>query len=561
MYVMKRKSLMSFVLIFILMFVFCMDAFGVDLGCVDISVYCEQSVDLEAMSSHRLGIVRIGDFSMDGLSIYPSFQTFYDFFPNGVSDVSDDDDLDLMIRCIKNDIALNHLGFTECHFLSRESDSSNVFYCSFRNLDAGVYFVDFIDIDLDINSIGYVFTMPYRDPFLQQLSYNYNYGISVRRIVDDSEFSYFGDLAWRVTDDGVLVIQNAPYRCVGWYNVNVIPVCNDLFDKTFWPWIDDADRIVSIQCDACFRGNVSYLFRGLYNLSSFLNFNSFSNVTDMTGLFEGCRSLTSVPDFPHYFTSWNVNSVTSVRDMFKDCTSLVSVEDQEWTVDHLTDISGMFKNCSSLVLVPYAFVGSLLDNCTDMSELFAGCSSLTSVALPSTWDLSHVTDMHGIFSGCSNLEELDIRYLDITGIDDISGFFPSAPCELKRVVLGENFDFVYGTTSALVCAVTGILVLGDRTVFLPCDGYTVPGALPTVVPTFTPVVTPSPTPSSESWSGHVGPSVLRPDPSVEPTGTPTPTPTPTPTATFTFPPVPLPDSTEEPPPPGASTSPPRPPSD
>ena len=46
-----------------------------------------------------------------------------------------------------------------------------------------------------------------------------------------------------------------------------------------------------------------------------------SNVTDISGMFRGCNSISYLLDI----SNWNTSNVTDMRDMFYDCSSLSSL--------------------------------------------------------------------------------------------------------------------------------------------------------------------------------------------------------------------------------------------
>lgn len=64
-----------------------------------------------------------------------------------------------------------------------------------------------------------------------------------------------------------------------------------------------------------------------------------SNVTDMSSMFAGCSSLTSVPQM-------DTSKVTNMYNMFYNCSALRSVPDMD--TSNVMDMSYMFQNCSSL---------------------------------------------------------------------------------------------------------------------------------------------------------------------------------------------------------------------
>ena len=71
------------------------------------------------------------------------------------------------------------------------------------------------------------------------------------------------------------------------------------------------------------------------------------------------------------------------------------------TVDYsdVSDMSWMFQECSSLVEIPHLDTSKV----TEMRWMFEGCSSLKEIP---HLDTSKVTDMRYMFNGCSRLEYL-----------------------------------------------------------------------------------------------------------------------------------------------------------
>ena len=97
-----------------------------------------------------------------------------------------------------------------------------------------------------------------------------------------------------------------------------------------------------------------------------------NNITNLSCMFYGCTSLSSLPDI----SKWNTNKVTNMSYMFAECSSLLSIP----------DISKLNTN-----------------NVTEMSYMFLGCSSLLSLPDISKWNINKVTNMNEMFGGCSSL--------------------------------------------------------------------------------------------------------------------------------------------------------------
>ena len=69
------------------------------------------------------------------------------------------------------------------------------------------------------------------------------------------------------------------------------------------------------------------------------------NVSNISGLFYDCSSLSSLPDI----SKWNTNNVTDISYLFYGCSSLSSLPDiSKWNINNVKNISGLFYDCSSL---------------------------------------------------------------------------------------------------------------------------------------------------------------------------------------------------------------------
>lgn len=133
--------------------------------------------------------------------------------------------------------------------------------------------------------------------------------------------------------------------------------------------------------------NMSGMFYGCSSLTSVSLFDT-SSVTDMGIMFAGCTSLTSVPLF-------NTSGVTNMGSMFQGCTSLTTVP--LFATSNVTDMSSMFRNCTSLTTVPLFNTS----NVTTMMSILYECSSLTSIPLFNT---SKVTNIGLSFYNCGKVE-------------------------------------------------------------------------------------------------------------------------------------------------------------
>lgn len=88
-----------------------------------------------------------------------------------------------------------------------------------------------------------------------------------------------------------------------------------------------------------------------------------TNITDMSGMFRDCVSLTTVPKF-------DASNVTNMRYMFKGCVSLTTVP--HFDTSSVISMNRMFQHCTSLEFVPKLNI----DNVKFYKDIFAGCKNL-----------------------------------------------------------------------------------------------------------------------------------------------------------------------------------------
>ena len=154
-----------------------------------------------------------------------------------------------------------------------------------------------------------------------------------------------------------------------------------------------------------------------------------SNVTDMSGMFSRCTSLTTIPLL-------DTSNVTNMDSMFSDCTNLTTIPLLD--TSNVTNMYSMFSDCTNLTTIP------LLDtsNVTNMNHMFDGCTSLTTIPLLDTsnvtntsymfsrctslttiplLDTSNVTNMYSMFSDCTNLTTIPL--LDTSNVTNMNHMF------------------------------------------------------------------------------------------------------------------------------------------
>ena len=185
--------------------------------------------------------------------------------------------------------------------------------------------------------------------------------------------------------------------------------------------------------------DMSWMFNGTSSLTS-LDLSSWdtSNVTNMMSMFNGASGLTSL-DLSHFDTG----NVTSMESMFMDANSLTSLDLSNWNTSNVIDMSQMFLFLgfgTSSSLTNLDLSGWDTSNVTNMSSMFSGASGLTSLDL-SHFDTSNVTNMMQMFSRASGLTSLNLSGWDTSSVETMARMFTWTPA-FRQLTLSENFQFV-----------------------------------------------------------------------------------------------------------------------
>ena len=230
-------------------------------------------------------------------------------------------------------------------------------------------------------------------------------------ILSDGTLTFYYDLEMN-TRSGVSFVVPADDSAPGWTSSEYVSsITTVTFDESFLKYTE----ITSPKS----------LFTGLSSLTTINNLRNLptANVTDMSYMFSGFSSLTSID-----LTNFNTSIVTNMSHMFEDCSSLTSLDLSELNTENVTDISYMFKGCSGLesqnLVLPdlnyYNYFSN--DHLNNLSHMFEGCSSLTGIDV-SKINTAYVTDMSYMFSGCRSLTSLDLYDFQTSEVEDMSFMF------------------------------------------------------------------------------------------------------------------------------------------
>ena len=116
-------------------------------------------------------------------------------------------------------------------------------------------------------------------------------------------------------------------------------------NRSVLAWVSNHTLYVAADGAIAPNPNASYLFAGFTNLKTIYFGDSFdtSNVTDMTGMFSNCQSITSLD-----LSCFNTSKVTNMTRMFDKCSSLVYLDLSYFHASSATTTTNMFKNCDML---------------------------------------------------------------------------------------------------------------------------------------------------------------------------------------------------------------------
>lgn len=157
--------------------------------------------------------------------------------------------------------------------------------------------------------------------------------------------------------------------------------------------------------------DMSRLFGRQYNLTDVSNLANWytSNLIDMSYMFIGCSSLTTIPLFDTSF-------VEDMSSAFSGCSNITEIPD--FDTSSVLYMSRTFGDCSSLKSIPNLSTKSVID----FGNAFERCSNITDTSNLQNWDFMNATSLGYMFSGCSNITE--IPPLQNTGsVYDISYMF------------------------------------------------------------------------------------------------------------------------------------------
>ena len=152
--------------------------------------------------------------------------------------------------------------------------------------------------------------------------------------------------------------------------------------------------------------NISYMFNNCKTLISLSDISKMdtSKVINMSYLFSYCYSLNSLPDI----SEWNTLNVKDMSYMFTNCKALKSLPDlSKWNTSNVNNMKAMFSGCKSLISLPDISNWDI-SNVNNISEMFSYCESLISLPDISKWNTSQLKENKGMYDGCDKIKNKQI---------------------------------------------------------------------------------------------------------------------------------------------------------
>ena len=237
-------------------------------------------------------------------------------------------------------------------------------------------------------------------------------------------------------------------------------------------WYNDGTRtsVKQVVFDPSFADarptSTSYWFAGMGRLQSFsgLEFMKAYNVINMSNMFNGCSSLTSldlsslstplVEDMANMFyrcssltnldiSNFNTQWVNDMSYMFCLCDNLTSLDVSSFNTARVTNMQGMFDSCYKLTYLDLSSFNT--EQVTDMSFMFDDSPALTSLDV-SNFNTANVTDMSYMFNLCSALTSLDVSSFNTANVRNMSGMFQCC-YDLATIYAGSGWSTAAVTSS------------------------------------------------------------------------------------------------------------------
>lgn len=276
----------------------------------------------------------------------------------------------------------------------------------------------------------------------------------------------WGDVNWQLDSNGVLTFLN------GGTFADSEPSLSGAPDTPNWFAHRSKIKEVIFTSPVKAAAKSSGLFYACSKLEKITNFNLFdiSDATDISSMFELCKSLTSLD-----LSNFNTENVTNMNSLFQECEALTTLDVSQFKTANVEDMSYMFSMCTNLAAIDVS--GFDTSKVVTFERMFADNSLLTTLDV-STWNTSNVTNMNGVFSGCKGLVSLDVSKWNTSSAIDMSFMFSNCTNLTTIDVSGFNtssvthmggmFNFCHSLSSIDVSKFDTSKVVEIRSMFAAC---------------------------------------------------------------------------------------------
>jgi hypothetical protein len=151
----------------------------------------------------------------------------------------------------------------------------------------------------------------------------------------------------------------------------------------------------------------TYMFVNCEALTSIdLSATTFANCTRITGMFSGCRNLSTIT----WSNSLDFSNIQYANGAFYNCRAITSMALGGQTFGSLINAYQMFINCVSLVSIDLS--AATFASLQNASQIFSGCVALASVDLTLA-TFANCNDVRNVFTSCNALTNITLTQQNI----------------------------------------------------------------------------------------------------------------------------------------------------
>ena len=158
--------------------------------------------------------------------------------------------------------------------------------------------------------------------------------------------------------------------------------------------------------------------------------------TNCYGWFKDFTNLTTIEGFEYL----NTENVTNMTGVFNGCSALTSLDLTNFNTAKVTDMKLLFANCSALESLDLSMFNT--ENVTSMPSMFNGATNLKTLNV-SNFNTEKVNNMGHMFANCRNLTSLDLSSFNTKGVEYVDNIFKNCS-NLTTIYASENFAFGSG---------------------------------------------------------------------------------------------------------------------